>query len=362
MFIALGIALAADDMLSILVFGAGAIGGYLGGSLALQGHRVVFLERPYNAPILRERGLHLQLGQHNHHIHPLEVVTELESAFQPSTLNIKQSSFDLALFALKSYDTQGALEPLAPFSAQLPPFLCLQNGVENEAALAAVLGAGKVIAGTVTTAVAKDGPGQIRLERLRGVGLAAGHPLSARLAAAMNAAGLNARLYADAGAMKWSKLLTNLLTNATCAILDLTPAEVMAHRDLFALEMRQLREALAVMRALGLGVVDLPGTPVRALAFGTRVPAALARPLMARAVGRGRGGKMPSLHIDLYSGKDRSEVDWLNGAVVRAGQQLGLNTPVNQFLNEILLGLVASREKQNPFPRDPAAFIKAIGK
>jgi len=81
LFIALGIALAADDMLSILVFGAGAIGGYLGGSLALQGHRVVFLERPYNAPILRERGLHLQLGQHNHHIHPLEVVTELESAF-----------------------------------------------------------------------------------------------------------------------------------------------------------------------------------------------------------------------------------------------------------------------------------------
>src|SRR3990172_1966488 len=101
-------------MLSILVFGAGAIGGYLGGSLALQGHRVVFLERPYNAPILRERGLHLQLGQHNHHIHPLEVVTELESAFQPSTLNIKQSSFDLALFALKSYHTQGARRPPTP--------------------------------------------------------------------------------------------------------------------------------------------------------------------------------------------------------------------------------------------------------
>ena len=362
MFIALGIALAADDMLSILVFGAGAIGGYLGGSLALQGHRVVFLERPYNALILRERGLHLHLGENRHHVYPVEVVASIEEALQASTFNVQQPSLDLALFALKSYDTAAAIDSLKPFTAQLPPFLCLQNGVENEAALGAVLGAGQVIAGTVTTAVAKDGPGQIRLERLRGVGLVAGHPISDRIAGAMNAAGLNARLYADAAAMKWSKLLTNLLTNASCAILDLSPADVMAHPGLFAIEMRQLREALAVMRALGLEVVDLPGTPVRALALGTRLPAALARPLMAQAVGRGRGGKMPSLHIDLYGGKGRSEVDWLNGAVVRAGQQLGLNTPVNQFLNEILLGLVASREKQNPFPRDLAAFIKAIGK
>ncbi len=236
----------------------------------------MFLERPHNAPALREYGLHLQLGDKSHQLRNLRVVTSIEEAQ-------KESTFDLALFALKSYDTAAAIDALAPVAAQLPPFLCLQNGVENEAALGAVLGAQMVIAGTVTTAVAKDGPGQIRLERLRGVGLAAGHPISTRIAAAMNAAGLNARLYPDAAAMKWSKLLTNLLTNATCAILDLSPAEVMAHPGLFAIEMRQLREALAVMRALNLSAVDLPGTPVRALAFGTRLPAALARPLMARA-------------------------------------------------------------------------------
>lgn len=313
----------------------------------------MFLERPHNAPALREYGLHLQLGDKSHQLRNLRVVTSIEEAQ-------KESTFDLALFALKSYDTAAAIDALAPSAAQLPPFLCLQNGVENEAALGAVLGAHKVVAGTVTTAVAKDGPGQIRLERLRGVGLAAGHPLSERVAAAMNAAGLNPRLYPNAAAMKWSKLLTNLLTNATCAILDLSPAEVMAYPGLFAIEMRQLREALAVMRALGLGVLDLPGTPVRALAFGTWLPAALARPLMARAVGRGRGGKMPSLHIDLHSGKSRSEVDWLNGAVVRAGQKVGVKTPVSQFLNETLLRLVANKEKQNPFRHDSAAFIAAV--
>jgi 2-dehydropantoate 2-reductase len=134
----------------------------------------------------------------------------------------------------------------------------------------------------------------------------------------------------------------------------------MAHPGLFAIEMRQLREALAVMWARKLPVVDLPGTPVRALAFGTRLPAALARPLMARAVGRGRGAKMPSLHIDLHGGKERSEVDWLNGAVVRAGNRVGIRTPVNQFLTETLLALVGTEGEGNPFRGNPAALIDAI--
>ncbi len=336
--------------LNILVFGAGAIGGYLGGSLALQGHRVVFLERAHNAPVLQEQGLHLQLGEHSHHLKP-EVVTSIEQA-------LAHTSFDVALFALKSYDTEGALQPLRPHVAKLPPILCLQNGVENEAALAAVLGADRVIAGTVTTAVAKDGPGRIRLERLRGVGIANTQPLAATLADAMNAAGLNARLYENAAAMKWSKLLTNLLTNASCAILDMSPAQVMADSALFRMEMRQLREALAVMRTLKLPVVDLPGTPVRALAFGAGLPAALARPLMARAVGRGRGGKMPSLHIDLHNGRGRSEVGWLNGAVVRAGQRAGVPTPVNSFLFNTLSALVQG--KSNRFQHDPKAFLAAL--
>jgi len=69
---------------------------------------------------------------------------------------------------------------------------------------------------------------------------------------------------------------------------------------------------------------------------------------------------MPSLHIDLQSGKGRSEVDWLNGAVVRAGQHAGVETPVNLFLNETLLGLVSKREKHNPFRHDPQGFISSI--
>lgn len=341
------------DQLTILILGAGAIGGYIGASLALHGHRIVFLERPHNAALLREQGFYLTMGERTHHLTNIAVVSSLEEALEFVT-------FDVAFIAVKSYDTAAALESIAPYSAQLPPFVCLQNGVENESVLAAVLGADKVIAGTVTTAVTKEGPGRLRLERLRGVGFAGSHPLLRRLAAAMNLAGLNARLYPSAAAMKWSKLLTNLLCNATCAILDLTPAEAMADPDLFALEMRQLREALAVMHAQNLRVVDLPGTPVRALALGTQLPAGLARQLMARAVGRGRGRKMPSLHIDLHrdvsrNGKGHSEVDWLNGAVVRAGEALGIATPVNKLLNETLIKLV-----KQELPMD--TYIHNIGR
>jgi 2-dehydropantoate 2-reductase len=342
-----------EDQLAILILGAGAIGGYLGASLALHGHRIVILERAHNAAVLRKQGFNLTVGEKTHHLENITVVTSVEEA-------LKFVSFDAVFIAVKSYDTATVISSLASHPAQMPAVVCFQNGVENEAYLSAALGAGKVIAGTVTTAVAKEEPGRIRLERLRGVGLSANHAISNRLSAAMHAAGLNARLYGNADSMKWSKLLTNLLCNATCAILDLTPAKVMANQELFDLEMRQLREALSVMHALRLNVVDLPGTPVRALAIGTRLPAFLARPLMARAVGSGRGGKMPSLHMDLYSGKDRSEVDWLNGAVVRAGLTFGIQTPVNKLLNETLAKLVNKELPLDSFSKQPGKLINGL--
>jgi 2-dehydropantoate 2-reductase len=202
--------------------------------------------------------------------------------------------------------------------------------------------------------------GDIVLERLRGVGVADRHPLSLFVAEAFNAAGLNAHLFLRAADMKWSKMLTNLPANATAAILNMTAAEVFAHTRLFRLEMRMLREMLAVMRANCLRVVDLPRVPVRALALGTRLPEIVARPLMLKAVGGGRGGKMPSFHIDLYSGRGRSEVDWLNGAVVRYGEKAGVPTPVNKLLTETLLALTRAEIPLTKFSRQPDKLLSLI--
>ena len=237
----------------------------------------------------------------------------------------------------------------------------MQNGVENEAILSSILGQDRVIAGTLTSAIGKPGPGTIVLEKLRGVGVAGDHPIAYRLVDAMMQAGLNARHYASAPDMKWSKLLTNLISNATSAILDMPAGDVFKHPGLYALEMEQLREALAVMDYLGYKVVDLPGTPVRLLAFAVqRMPDWLSRPFLKRAAGSGRGGKMPSFHIDLYSGSQQSEVEFLNGAVVQHGLVGGIPTPVNDFLTRTLLGLAHGQIPLETYAGRPDAFLESF--
>jgi 2-dehydropantoate 2-reductase len=333
------------------VFGAGAIGTYLGGSLALQGHRVAFVERRQNTIALQKNGLRLRLSDGEYLVSNLEVYSTIQKA-------TGAGPYEAIIFAIKSYQTAEALESIKPHVGDLPPFICLQNGVDNEFELATVLGPDRIIAGTVTSSVSKTAPGQVALERLRGVGLAADHPLSEKLVELFSDAGLRPQLYARALDMKWSKLLTNLLANATCAILDMSPSTIFDHPELFELEILQLREALAVMRALDYRVVDLPGTPVRALAFAARsLNVSLARPLMARAVGRGRGSKMPSLHIDLHSGRKQSEVGWLNGAVVRYGRETGVKTPVNNLLYETLNSILEGKTEAALYSRNPDALL-----
>lgn len=340
--------------LRVLSIGAGAIGTYIGGSLALSGCSVVFLERPEVAAALRENGMQLGLPGGERHLAGISVVDTLPEAFA-------EAGFDVMLFALKSFDTAAALEKLAPYGDHLPPVLCVQNGVDNEPRIAAVIGEDRVIGGTVTSAIGRRGTGNIVVERLRGVGIETGHEISSRLLEAFDRAGLQPRGYSRRGDMKWSKLLTNLVANATAAILDFTPADVFSHPGLYRLEMEQLRETLRVMRAGGLRVVDLPGTPVRLLALGTRLPAAAARPLMVRAVGGGRGGKMPSLHIDLHGSRGQSEVDDLNGAVARYGQRVGVDTPVNRMLTEILMKLTRGEISLDAYARRPERLLDAFG-
>lgn len=348
--------------LKILSFGAGALGTYVGGSLALAGAHLVFLEQPAVAEKLRETGLRLDLTIDRRRrpnsllsLSPQSfgVVTSLEDA-------LALGPYDVALFALKSFDTAPALRDLRPFADKLPAVCCLSNGVDNEPAIADVLGADKVIPATVTSAIGRVGAGNVALEKLRGMGFFAGHPLSQQLKTSATEALLNPRLYADAGAMKWSKLLTNLVANATSAILDMTPTEVLRDPSLYGLEMGMLRECLAVMRQQGLSVMDLPGTPVRLLALGARLPLRLSKPLFSRVAGGGRGRKMPSFYIDLHSGRGKSEVEYLNGAVVRAGRQFGIPTPINAVLTEILGGLTTGKVPLEEFARKPRRLLASL--
>ncbi len=347
--------------LKILSFGAGAIGTYIGGSLALAGHEVIFVERPDVAEALNARGLRLDLSlDTRRNTLDSDLIPASDLVFADSLAKaLDYGPFDIALFALKSYDTESALESIAPLADKMPPVLCLQNGVDNEPAIAEVLGPENVIAGTVTSAIGRRDAGDIVLEKLRGIGVANEHPISERLVKAMNAAFLNAKLYERAADMKWSKMLTNLVGNATSAILDMSPAEIFSRNDLYAFEMRMLREALSVMEAQKIKVVNLPGTPVKALVLAAKGPVWL-RPLAAKKLGGGRGGKMPSFHIDLHSGRGKSEADYLNGAVVRAGKQSNVSTIINQLLNETLLAMTREDIAIESYAKKPEKLLTQV--
>jgi 2-dehydropantoate 2-reductase len=99
---------------------------------------------------------------------------------------------------------------------------------------------------------------------------------------------------------------------------------------------------------------------VRALVFATTLPLWLSKPMVSRVAGGKRGNKMPSFHIDLYAGRGKSEVEYLNGAVVREGKRLGISTPVNELLTNTLLALTRKEIPLEEFANQPEKLLSLL--
>lgn len=343
--------------MNILIYGAGAIGGYIGGLLANAGNTVAFIARPAQADSLNQRGLIVENapGQDA----PL-AVRNLKAYGSPAEA-LSAGLYDCLILSFKAFDTEGAIADLRATQLTVPPILCLQNGVDNEPKLAEAFGVNHVMAGTVLTAVATPEPGRVVIEKNRGVGIGLGHPLSERLASTFNAAGIATQLYPDPQAMKWTKLITNLMGNATAAICDVSTREVFANPYLYKIEIGALKEALAVMKAKGLVPVALPKSPTLPLVFALQyLPPWSYQAIFSRMLGGARGAKMPSLHMDLASGKPKSEVAYLNGAVARHAASLNLKAPINQGLTDILQGIVEGRISWADYRGQPQKLAKQV--
>ncbi len=362
----------------VLVVGAGAVGGWIGGHLARSGHWVTLVGRAPFVRAVEARGFKVEMPSGQSWVtHNARAVETIDDAMQAQD-SFHAPPYDAVLVCVKAYDVAEVIEALRVTEAawnrggaRPAPIVTFQNGVGSEEQFAGAFGAARVIAGTLTSPVSVTAPGVVRLARAGGgIGLA---PCEGRLpdlspraielalrqpspdpfillVDALRQTRLRIEAYADYRAMKWSKLLLNLMGNASSAILDLTPAEVYADPRLFRLEMRMVRETLAVSRAAGIRMVNLPGAPAAWLARLTRLlPDWTLHPLLQQSIARGRGDKMPSFYYDVPRAgavsKSRCEVEWLNGAVVRLGRQLGMATPVNAALTEVLSGLVAGQEE-----------------
>jgi 2-dehydropantoate 2-reductase len=310
----------------ILVIGGGAVGSFLGQILGQAGEAVELLHRGRPPASLPEPP-------------------------------------DLILVAVKMPDLEGAIATASAWPEV--PVLAVENGVGADEALLAGRPAGALLAGSLTTSIERAGDGSIERLSRGGIVLApvrgdTSGPLR-RLRDAFIAGGLRARVTADPAAMRWSKLLVNLMGNASGAIVDQDPVVVYRDRDLFRIERRQLAEALAVMDALGLRPIKLFGADARFLPLAARLPGPLVQPILVRVVAGGRGGKRPSLHLHLAAGNGaQSEVEWLNGAVARAATAQGLAAPVNERLAELVEECGRDASRWAWFRGRPDRLIEAI--
>lgn len=346
--------------MKILVYGAGAVGGYVGARLAQHDHQVTMIVRDVTAESIDAKGLIIQENGQSVLVQPATTSSIAQTFMSPEV------QFDLIIMGMKAYDLKTAIDHLVAFCPDPPPILTLQNGIGVERPLIDQFGADRIIIGALTTPVSKPMSNQIIVERSdRGLGLAPaqrGQSIT-QWVNLLQKSGLVVTAYKDYESMKWSKALLNIVANATSAILNRPPGVIYKSEAMFDLEVRMLRETLAVMEALKLEVVDLPGSSAKRLAFGVqKAPRLVLKPILTGIVAKGRGDKMPSFQIDLMAGKGQSEVVFHNGAIAKAGLAHRIPTPVNTALTDVLVRLARHELDWRDFDGKPGRLLTEVAR
>jgi 2-dehydropantoate 2-reductase len=297
--------------------GAGAVGCYYGAMLARTGARVVLIGRPLHVEPIQRRGLTLETDAG-------VSVVRVEATTDPGAA----AEADLLLFAVKAGDTEASAAQIAGALSEKTTVLCLQNGVESAGRLQAVLQR-PVLAGSVYAAVEMSGPGQVRHRGGGGLTIEASEA-SEGIAALLNQAGIATDISHDMTATLWRKLIVNCALNAISA-LSASPYGRMIEGE----------GAPALMREI---VAECVGVAERR---GASPPADIADAVMKIAASMPH--QFSSMAQDLRRGR-KTEIDALNGFVVRAGEALGVATPVNRTL----VALVKLIENKTQWRGEPA--------
>ena len=288
-----------DKLGKVVVMGAGAVGCYYGGMLARAGHPVTLVGRARHADEVRRNGLRLETAA-------FDEAVKLHADTDPSAAR----GADLVLFCVKSPATESAGEAMKPYLPEGAAILSLQNGVDNAERLAAVLGR-EVIPAVVYVAVEMAGPGHVR-HHGRGELVIGPSPASARIAAALGAAGVPVEVSANVAGALWAKLVVNCAYNALSAITQLPYGRLVAGAEVPKVMADVVDECLAVARASG-------------------VPMAGDLHAAVRRIGETMPGQLSSTAQDLARAKP-TEIEHLNGLVVRKGDALGIPVPANRLL------------------------------
>jgi 2-dehydropantoate 2-reductase len=296
--------------MKIAVMGAGAVGCYYGGMLARGANEVTLIGRAVHVDAVNRDGLKLDT-QTFHESVPMQASTEASAV----------RGAKLVLVCVKSTDTRQAAELLAPHLEPDALVLSLQNGVDNAEVLQAALSQ-TVAAAVVYVATEMAGPGHVRHH---GRGELVLGPAARRddVLQAFAAAGVPVQISENVAGALWAKLIVNCAYNALSAIAQMPYGRLVQGEGVQTVMHDVVQECLAVAKALGVTVPDGMGESVRNIAGS-----------MAQ--------QSSSTAQDLARGR-RTEIDHLNGYVVRMGQQHGVATPVNRTLHSLVKLLEGQR-------------------
>jgi 2-dehydropantoate 2-reductase len=285
----------------VLVVGAGGVGGYFGAKLARAGTGVAMLARGAHLDAIRRDGLRVRSTIEGESVAHVEASDRVETA-----------AVDAVLLCVKSYDTESALEAIRPAVGPDTAVLSLQNGVDNEDKIDAVLGPGHALGGAAYVFATIEAPGVIA-HRFAGrivFGEMDGRPRprARRLHDAFAAAGVEVELSTDVRRALWEKyLLISAQAGMTC--ITRCPTRVVRETpETWAMYRRIVEELSAVGRAAGVALAP-----------------DVVESIMKQAAAIG-GDTYSSLHHDLVAGK-RLELDALHGHAVRLGERLGVPVP-----------------------------------
>jgi 2-dehydropantoate 2-reductase len=330
----------------IAIVGAGALGGYVGGSLARLGHDVTLIDPwPEQVEAIRARGLELD------GVTPEErfTVREAKAMHLTEVQSLARRPVDVAMVAMKSYDTAWAAALIAPYLSPQGFVVSLQNCL-NEETIAGVVGWGRVV-GVVASVISVDlhEVGRIRRTAPKGgdkhtvfrIGEPHGRvtPRVEQLVAwfrGIDSAKATTNLWGE----RWSKLVQNAMGNPVTAATGLTTPACAADTAIRRFQIAIAGEAIRVGQALGYQIEKLrgiePETMARA-AEGDKACLAEAEATFTKNLSANPRGDIqrPSMAQDILKGR-RTEIDFMNGAIARKGAELGIATPANAKIAELV--------------------------